>query len=194
MTRLLFCAVIIFGTFGIASASDQGLPGFTLQQLNAALVSSGVTSQRIGSILTFRDLGDSGAHVAVLSSGRSGWHVTILHNVSGGLNVEWKSGGLRDDFSMSSPDALEIDDLGDEQVIEFSGCAPHMCGGVDGGEYGMVLYAPRVKQAFFAHYSYDDHKPKGSFGSLDFSSNSETVGNERYKAALAHAMRKKLGV
>jgi hypothetical protein len=112
----------------------------------------------------------------------------VLYNIAGGLAIEWKSGGLHDDFAVSSSDALEIDDLGDEQVVEFSGCAAHSCGGVDGGEFGMVLYAPRVRQAFFAHYSYDEHKPPGTFGSLDFSDNSMVAGNERYKAALDRAM------
>ena len=58
----------------------------------------------------------------------------------------------------------------------------------------MVLYAPRVKQAFFAHYGYDEHKPTGSFGSLDFSDNATEAANARYKAALERAMRKKLGL
>ncbi len=69
-----------------------------------------------------------------------------------------------------------------------------ICGGLDGGVFGMVLYASRVRQAFFAHYSYDDHKPSGSFGSLDFSDNATTAANARYKAALEKAMRKKLGL
>jgi hypothetical protein len=178
----------------IAIASGDGFPGFTTKQFNTAFENSGIATHRIESILTFRDLGDSGPHIAILSGSRSGWHVTVLHNITGGLKVEWKSGALHDDFAVSSSDALEIDDLGDEQVVEFSGCGAHMCGGVDGGVFGMVLYAPRVKQAFFAHYSYDDHKPRGSFGSLDFSSNASEAGNERYKAALDKAMRKKLGL
>jgi hypothetical protein len=198
MTKLVFasvfCAAIALSSPRIASASDDGLPGFTLKQLNVAIVESGIGSQRIASILTFRDLGDSGSHIAILSSSHTGWHVTVLHNITGGLKVEWKSGGLHDDFSVSSPDELEIDDLGDEQVVEFSGCAPHDCGGLDGGVFGMVLYAPRVRQAFFAHYSYDEHKPMGSFGSLDFSDNAMVAPNARYKAALEKAMRKKLGL
>lgn len=189
----VFCAAIVLAPLRIASASDDGLPGFTLRQLKAASENAGIATQRIYSIFTFQDLGDAKAHVAILSGSRSGWHVTVLHNVAGGLEVEWKSGGLPDDFSVSSSDALEIDDLGDEQVIEFSGCARHLCGGVDGGVFGMVLYAPRVRQAFFAHYNYDEHKPAGSFGALDFSNNAMAAGNERYKAALGKAMRKKLG-
>jgi hypothetical protein len=198
MTKLVFssvfCAAMVFSPLRIASASDGSLPGFRLKQLDTAIVNSGIGTQRIDSILTFRDLGDAGAHIAILSSSRSGWHVTILFNLAGGLQVEWKSGGLHDDFSVSSSDALEIDDLGDEQVVEFSGCAPHLCGGVDGGVFGMVLYAPHVRQAFYAHYHYGEDKPRGSFGSLDFSSNATAVGNERYKAALDRAVRKKLGL
>ena len=198
MTKLVFssvlCAAILLSSPRIASASDDWLSGFTLKQLNAAIVNSGIGSQRIESILTFRDLRDAGAHIAILSSSHSGWHVTVLDNIAGGLKLEWKSGGLRNDFSVSSPDALDIDDLGEEQVVEFSGCAPHDCGGVDGGDFGMVLYAPRKRQAFFAHYRYDDHKPQGTFGSLDFSDNAMEAANAQYKAALEKAMRKKLGL
>jgi hypothetical protein len=84
--------------------------------------------------------------------------------------------------------------LGDEQVVEFSGCAPHDCGGVSDGDFGMVLYASRERHAFFAHYMYDDHKPQGTFGSLDFSDNAMEASNEKYKSALERAMRKKLGL
>jgi hypothetical protein len=190
----LLCAAAALSIPRIAIASGDGLPGFTMKQLNTAFETSGIAAHKMYSILTFRDLGEFGPHIAILSGSRSGWHVTVLRNVAGGLEVEWKSGGLPHDFAVSSSDALEIDDLGDEQVVEFSGCAAHICDGVDGGVFGMVLYAPRVKQAFFAHYSYDDHKPSGSFGSLDFSSNAMATGNERYKAALDRAMRKKLGL
>lgn len=189
---LAFCAAIVLAPLRIAAAPDAG-PGFTLKQWNTAMVQSGIATGRIYSILTFRDLGDRGAHIAVLSGSRSGWHVTVLNIMAGALKIEWKSKGLKSDLSVSSPDELEIDDLGDEQVVEFSGCAPHMCGGVD-GDSGMLMYAPRVKQAFFVHYKYDDRKPSGSFGILDFSENAVAAGNERYKAALERAMRNKLGL
>jgi hypothetical protein len=197
MTKLVLSTILSAAAtlFPIKSAaSDTGQPGFTLKQWSAAMVKSGIDRERVYSILTFRNLGDPGEHIAILSGFRSGWHVTVFNNIAGGLKIEWKSGGMRSDFSVSSPDELEIDDLGDEQVVEFSGCAPHMCGGIDGGEFGMVLYAPRVGQAFFAHYSYDDKKPRGSFGSLDFSDNALSAGNERYKAALDRAMKQKLRV
>jgi hypothetical protein len=198
MTKFVFstvlCAAIVLAPQSIASAEADYLSGFTLKQLNTAIEKSGIANQELDSILTFRDLGDAQEHIAILSSSRSGWHVTVLHsNLAEGLEVEWKSGKLHDDFSASSSDALEIDDLGDEQVVVFSGCAPHNCGGVD-GVFGMVLYAPRVKQAFFAHYDYDDRKPRGSFGSLDFSSNTTLPVNDRYKAALQSAIKKKLGM
>lgn len=143
---VVLSTAIILDSPSVAFASGQG-PGFTLKQWNSALVASGIESQRIYSILTFRDP-ESATHIAILSGSRTGWHVTVLQNVTSDLKVEWKSGRLADDFSVSSADALEIDDLGDEQAVEFSGCARHMCGGIDGEVFGMVLYAPRVKQAF----------------------------------------------
>ena len=38
-----------------------------------------------------------------------------------------------------------------EQVVEFSGCARQICGGLD-GVFGVLLYSPRSRQAFLAHY------------------------------------------
>lgn len=189
-SSIMICTIAAIISSGVARASD-GETGFTLKQLNNVLAKAGIATQRVESILTFSDLGEAGSHIAILSSSRSGWRVTVLRNLAGGLKVEWTSGGLQDDFSVSSPDALEIDDLGEEQVVEFSGCAPHDCGGLDGVS-GMVLYAPRVKQAFFVHYRSDSKKGFGSFGSLDFSDNAEVPANARYKAALEKAMRKEL--
>lgn len=158
------CGVVVIAATSTARASDSE-SGFTVKQFNTALVKAGIAC--------------------------SGWRVTVLLNLAGNLRVEWKSGGLPYDFSVSSPGELEIDDLGEEQVVEFSGCAPHDCGGVDGVS-GMLLYASRVKQGFFAHYRSDSSKGFGSFGSLDFSDNAEEPAHSRYKVALEKAMQSKL--
>jgi len=109
---LVLCAAIVLSLPRSSSASDDGLSGFTLKQLNAAIEISGIGSQRIESILTFRDLGDAAAHIAILSSSHSAWHLMVLCNIAGGLKVEWKSGELQDGCSVSSPGALDIDDFG----------------------------------------------------------------------------------
>ena len=79
-----------------------------------------------------------------------------------------------------------------EQVVQFSGCARHLCGGVD-GIFGVLLYSPRARQAFFAHDRWAAGKPSGSFGSVELSENASRPGNERYKTSLENAMKKTLG-
>lgn len=185
----VFCAVIVAAPFTLAVSAEDDLSGFTLKQLNAAISSSGVAGQKLYSILTFDSEERAGANIAVLSGSRSGWQVTVLHRVTSGLKVEWRSGKLPDDFDVSGSNNLEIEDIGDEQVVEFCGCARHLCGYLDGMS-GLLLYSPHSKQVFFAHYQYDERKPIGSFGSLKFSKNTSEPGNERYKAALQKAMNK----
>jgi hypothetical protein len=164
-----------------------------LQQLDEAMTKGGLATQKIYSILTFDSDERVGANVAILSGSHTGWRVTVLHRIKGGLKVEWRSSKLPDDIDVSSSRNLEIDYMDDgEQVVVFSGCAAHDCGRLD-GIFGMLLYSPRSKQVFFAHYRYDENKPSGSFGSLDFSENASTAGNEKYKRALQKAMNEVLG-
>jgi hypothetical protein len=187
----LLCVLAIVASVAFAFSAEDDLSGFTLKQLDAAITKSGGTSERLYSILTFDSEERSGANVAVLSSSRSGWHVAVLHRITGGLDVQWHSGRLPDDFSMSSSRNLIIDKVGDEQVVEFSGCALHDCGSVN-GVFGLLLYSPRSNQVFFAHYRFDDRKPISAFGSLEFSENSLEPGNERYKDAVQKAVHRVL--
>ncbi len=115
---------------------------------------SGTTSsQKIYSILSFDSDDRRGANVAILSGSHSGWRVVVLHRIMGGLDPEWRSGKLSDDFDVSDSRNLKIESMDDgEQVVEFSGCAAHDCGGLDGGIFGVLLYSPRSKQVFFAHF------------------------------------------
>jgi hypothetical protein len=193
MKNLLFpsvlCAAVILAPLRAAFSAEDDLSGFTLKQLNEAIRDSKAATHKIYSILTFDSEERSGANIAMLSSSNSGWRVTVLHRVTGGLKVEWRSGKLPKDFAVSSSHNLEVEDVEDEQVVEFSGCAPHDCGGLS-GVLGVLLYSPRSKQVFYAHYRSDEGKPIGSFGSLEFSGNASDPSNERYKAALRKAMGK----
>ncbi|HKD79128.1 MAG TPA: hypothetical protein VKH81_05505 [Candidatus Angelobacter sp.] len=187
----VFCVIVVIIPRVVAFSAEDDLSGFTMRQLNAAINSGGMAKQKLYSILTFDSQERDGANIAVLSASGSGWHVAVLHRVAGGFTVEWRSGNLSDDFGVSSSSQLEIEDVGDEQVVKFSGCAAHLCGGLD-GVFGILLYSPQSKQAFFAHYVHDTSKPIGSFGSLEFSKNANAPGNERYKAALQKAMKAEL--
>lgn len=180
----------ILAPFRTAVWAEDDLSGFTLQQLNTAIVKGGApASQKIYSILSFDSDDRSGANIAILGGSHSGWRVVVLHRIKGGLDAEWRSGKLSDDFAVSSSHNLKIEYMDDgEQVVEFSGCAAHDCGGLDGGIFGVLLYSPRSKQVFFAHYRYGEGKPRDSFGSVWFSENSDRTGNEKYKAKLRKAL------
>jgi hypothetical protein len=197
MQRRLFSALlglaIVIALPRVACAAEDDLSGFTLQQLDAAISKGGLATQKIYSILTFDSDERRGTNIAILSGSHTGWHVTVLHRIQGGLTVEWRSGKLPNDIAVSSSNNFEVEDMDDgEQVVGFSGCARHLCGGLD-GIFGVLLYSPRSKQAFFAHYRWDEGKPLGSFGSLDFSENASAAGNEKYKMKLRQAMNKTLG-
>jgi hypothetical protein len=197
MQRLLFPALlgvaIVMALPTAAFSAEDELSGFTLRQLDAAITKSGLATQKIYSIQTFDSEERRGANVAILSGSHSDWHVTILHRVEGGLEVEWRSGKLPDDMEVSSSSNLEIEYMDDgEQIVKFSGCAAHDFGGLD-GIFGVLLYSPHSRQVFFAHYRYDEGKQLGSFGSLYFSNNASAPGNEKYKTALQKAMSQTLG-
>ena len=161
--------------------------------MEGAITQGGLATQTIYSILTFDSDERYGADLAILSGTHTGWCVTVLHRVKGGLRVEWQSDKLPYDTDVSSSNNFVIEHMDDgEQVVEFSGCAAHECGGLD-GVLGVLLYSPRSRQVFFAHYRFDEGKPLGSFGSLDFSANAGAAGNEKYKKALQKAMNKILG-
>jgi hypothetical protein len=184
----LFGLAIVILPLRAAFSAEDDLSGFTLRQLDTAITKSGLASQKIYSILTFDSDERHGADIAILSGSSSGWRVTVLQRVSGGLEVQWRSGKLPYDLAVSSSNNLNIEDMDDgEQVVEFSGCAAHLCGGLD-GVIGVLLYSPRSKQVFFAHYHYDESKPLGTFGSLNFSKNTSMPGYKKYKTALQKAV------
>jgi hypothetical protein len=188
LLKTLFCVAFITVALSSAFSVGDDLYGFTWKQLTAAINKGGLANQKIYYILSFDDESGAGRNVAVLSDSEPGWRVTVLHRIPDALHVQWQSEKLSYDFAVSSPSHLEIGYIGDEQVVKFSGCAAHMCGGLDGVQ-GALLYSPKSKQVFFAHYQYDGEKPIGSFGSLTFSKNADEPANERYKAELQKTMK-----
>ncbi|MBZ5707276.1 MAG: hypothetical protein LAN63_18160 [Acidobacteriia bacterium] len=177
--RTLICCAVLFAVCGAnASAQDDDVYGFTTKQLQSALVSSGLAPQRLYSVQTFGS-GDTErpAYMAVLSSSRSGWHVTVFHRVQEGFKVEWSSHQLPVEFSVSSPDNFSVEDIGDESTVRFSGCAPHRCA----GDYeGFLLYSTLRKQAFFALLTQQENQPRR----VTFSPNALQPMNQNYKDAL----------
>lgn len=174
-----------------AKTNEDDLSGFTVSQLDTAVHAAGLKDQKLYSIRTFDSKERAGAYVAILSGSHSGWRVTILKRVVGGLKVQWHSGRLSSDFDVSDTRNLRIESVEDEQIAFFSGCAAHMCGGIT-GDLGMMLYSPETKQVFFAHYRYPRDKPIGTMGTIEYSENAAQPRNERYRKALQDFMETEL--
>lgn len=161
------CAASILALLTGASAAEDDLSGFTLNQLNTTIRNSGAAKQRIFSILTFDSEDCYESSIAILRGSGTGWRITVLHRVNGGLNVEWRSANLSDDFSNSPSNNFKIENVDDEQIVEFSGCAQHQRGGRE-GVLGALLYSPRSKQAFFGTIDSMNASPTAVSGLLTF--------------------------
>jgi hypothetical protein len=179
-TSIVLC--FLFLTCGITAFSQDDVSGFTNAQLESAFRLSGLASQRLYSIQTFGS-GDNGnpGYVAVLSSSRSGWHVWVFHRIQGGFKLEWSSGELPIEFSVSSPRNISLVDVGGESTVMFSGCAPHRCGG---DYHGFLLYSTERNAAFFALLSQHEKEPR----QITFSKNTLEAKNNAYRRALQSAV------
>jgi len=182
----LMIATVLLGTSSQLVANDDDPYGFTVGQLHSAMLRGGLTGQRLNSVHTF-GAGDGGfvpAYVGILSSSRSGWHISVFRRVAGGFRREWYSQKLPSEFAVSSPENFSIEDVGDESVVVFSGCAPHMCGRAIGLN-GVLLYSTERKEVFFARYEPQAGNPSGS---VQFSKNVSEARNQRYREALQKAL------
>ena len=181
---ILLCLVL---GWVYSTAESQDTYGFTLQELHSALDRAGLGAERICNIQTFgsgqgSEILPIPAHIAVLSTSHEGWKVSVFRRVKGGFQLEWSSHKLPDEFAVSSPDHLSIEDVGDESVVTFSGCAAHMCNGV-GGVAGFLVYSTSRKQAFFVRYSgANEYDTSGS--EVKFSRDALQPANAQYKAVL----------
>ena len=137
--RTLLCCVCLLLICGTTTVAQDDVYGFTNQQLQSAFRRNGLAIQRLYSVQTF-GAGDTEnpAYLAVLSSSRSGWHVSVFHRIEGGFKLEWVSPKLPMEFSVSSPGQFSIFDVGEESTVTFSGCAQHRCGG---DYHGFLLYS-----------------------------------------------------
>jgi hypothetical protein len=151
MQRRLFSSLlglaIVMALPRVACAAEDDLSGFTLQQLGAAITKGGLATQKIYSILTFDSDERRGANIAILSGSHTGWHVTVLHRIQGGLKVEWRSDKLPNDIAVSSSNNFEVEYMDDgEQVVEFPAVQRTSAGGWT--EYSECFSIPHVPSRF----------------------------------------------
>lgn len=177
MRKLIVFAVLV-AICGSAAYAQDDLNGFTMNQLQRTLGSSSLIHQKLWAIQTFGS-GDieRPAYLTVLSSSRSGWHISVFHRVKGGFRPEWLSRSLSAEFDRSSPDNFSVEKIDDDFTVRFSGCAAHRCGG---DVHGFLLYSTVKKQAFFALLE----RQEDMSNKVTFSANVLDPNNRKYKEVL----------
>ena len=181
MRKLLLASLLLTCLAFSGTAQPEPPYGFTSGELHSALTQSGLAAQTLCSIQTFGSGNESDpAYLAVLSSSRSGWHVSVFHRAQSQFKLEWASHNLPIEFSVSSPNNFSLFDIGEESTVMFSGCAPHRCA----GDYeGFVLYSTARKEAFFALLVQQEDQPR----QVTFSKNALEPRNKVYRKALQNA-------
>ncbi len=126
---------------------------------------------RIQSLQILR--GEHGPLISVARfSADDGWELSVFGiNGDGKFAERWHSGKLPDSFHVSYPSALKTFDFGNEDGVEFEGCAPHSCPEV----FSILLYVPSISKDFVA---------TSIFGKTTYSQDVLLPQNLRYKQAL----------
>ncbi len=181
-TRLLIYSVAVLLMLGNAQvALAQGGYGsyssLSVKEFRNLAESLPELPGRIQAIRLFQGAIGQQASVAIATFGeKTGWQLFVFASNTGKhFRPEWKSGKLANTFTVADPAALKLFDFGNEVGVEFSGCAPHSCGGGPSAVFSVLLYVPSKRTAFTATYE---------LGKIAYSSNLQSAGNERYRGAL----------
>jgi len=179
---LVMFSVVVLAVLGSAPvASAQGGYGsyssLSVKEFRNLAESLPELPGRIQALRLFQGTIGQQASVAIATLGeKTGWRLFVFASNSGKhFRLEWKSGKLPYTFAVADPAALRLFDFGNEVGVEFSGCAPHSCGGGPSAVFSVLLYVPSKRTAFMATYSLDK---------VTYSENLKIKGNERYKGAL----------
>lgn len=126
---------------------------------------------RIQSLQIFQ--GKRGPLISVARfSVHDGWRLFLYGETDSGKFIErWRSGKLPYSFQGSYPAALKTFDFGNEEGIEFEGCAPHSCPEV----FSILLYVPSISKTFIV---------TSTFGKATYSHDALLSQNLPYKQAL----------
>lgn len=174
----LLLAISVVATAG-AGDRQEGLTATQFSNLASSFVN---LPGRIDAVQIFHVAGNQQDSVAIATfEDSAGWQLAIFNPAPGGKYVlGWKSGKLDDSFAVSSPGALRISSLANEQAIVFDGCASHACPDV----FSILLYVPSAGGAFTAQYVW---------GKIAYSPNLEEAKYAQYKSILANLVRKHKG-
>lgn len=149
----------------------------------SALKHSGVGAEVLSSIKPLdAEESKESSGVAVLSESHNGRQVSVLHRVGASFQLDWTSHNLPKEFDVSSPNNFVVFSMGRDQMVMFSGCARHLCGGKS-GVGGVLLYSTSRDQGFVARYNGIDSRDNAGVR-VTFSKNTLKPENQEYKKAL----------
>lgn len=177
MIRVRFAVLLLVSSLlavlcnGLWAQSVSSRTGVSADQLRSFAQQLPNKPGRIQSLQIFR--GERGPLISVARlSADDGWELSVFGIAGNGKFVErWHSGRLPDSFRVSYPNALKTFDFGDEDGVEFEGCASHSCPEV----FSILLYVPSIGKDFVVTSSY---------GKTTYSQDALVPQNLRYKQAL----------
>jgi hypothetical protein len=179
MRAVITVLAVLSGVIAVSSVSgqDEMKPrngGMSVAEFRGLADSLPRLPGNIQSISFFRTSGDPSGNSAAFATyeRQAGWQITIFNSQGDHkFQMEWQSGKLDDSFSVSSPDALKIFHFGNEDAVEFDGCAPHVCPDV----FSVLMYVPSKRAAFTAKYIW---------GRITYSPSLNSAASSPYKLAL----------
>jgi hypothetical protein len=177
MMRIRFCVLLLF--FGLLAVQHNALwaqaassqTGLSADQLRNFAQQLPNIPDRIQSLQIMRS--EQGPLISVARfSADDGWELSVFGtNGEGKFAERWHSGKLPDSFRVSYPSALKTFNFGNEDGVEFDGCAPHSCPEV----FSILLYVPSINKEFVV---------TSTFGKTAYSQDVLLPQNLRYKQAL----------
>ncbi len=177
--RTAIMVVLLFGIIATQalSAQDQTKSengGMSVSEFRDLADSLPKLPGNIQAIRLFRDSGPGQTNFAAIAtfSNQMGWQISIFDSPVGRkFKLIWQSGKLDDSFSVSDPSALKLFHLGQEDAVEFEGCALHVCPDV----FSILMYVPSKRTSFSVKYVW---------GKVSYSPVLESPANAPYKSAL----------
>ena len=168
---LFVCGLMMLLYSGLWAQAASSQAGISAEQLRSFVRQLPNGPGRIQSLQIFR--GKSGPLISVARfSANDGWRLSLYGEAADGIFEErWHSGRLPYTFRVSYPAALKTFDFGDEEGIEFEGCAPHSCPEV----FSILLYVPSINKTFIV---------TSTFGKVTYSHDALLPQNLAYKQAL----------
>jgi hypothetical protein len=179
---LLGLAAVLCICHGVraVAATNYGDPGLTVSQFRKFANSLGSLPGRVEALRLLQEA-DGRSAVAIATFGSTaGWRLFVFRAFGHGhYSQQWASGRLDDSFAVSSAGELMVFSAGGESLVEFQGCARHVCPDV----FSVLLYVPSRRQAFTA---------RSLRGRVTYSDGTELPNNRLYKDFLDQLIRERV--